>query len=225
MWHDPPVRRVGMVLLAVALAAGCGAATQRDDLGAPVQAGASSAPVLAAITTTTTTTAPPPPPAPTEPRAPRAPAAPKPARVNPSLQMVARLIIPRLGLDTPVYEGDTLDIIDHGPGHFPWTALPGRVGNVVIAGHRVTHSRPFRNLDQLQPGDTATFETATGSYTYTFTGHDIVTPTDVHIANQGAEYKATLFACHPPGSARYRIVAYFTLASAPEPGQPALATG
>jgi sortase A len=124
-----------------------------------------------------------------------------------------------------VYEGDTLEVIDHGPGHFPGTALPGQVGNVVVAGHRVTHSRPFRHLDQLQPGDTATFETATGSYTYTFTGHEIVGPYDVYITNQGAEYKATLFACHPPGSARYRIVAYWKLTSPPEPGQPALATG
>lgn len=222
MWHDPCVRRGGVILVTVALAAGCGAAVEREpDLAAPVHAGSASAPVLANVTTTTTTTAPPPPSGPVAVRA-RSTSAPRPARPRPGLEVVARLIIPRLGLDTPVYEGFTLDVIDHGPGHMPGSALPGRVGNVVIAGHRVTHSRPFRHLDTLQPGDTLTFETATGTYTYAFAGHDVVSPYDVHITGQGAEYKATLFACHPPGSARYRIVAYWNLTSAPESGQPVL---
>jgi sortase A len=216
------MRRGRVVLLAVALVAGCGGAAGRDEASARVQAGAASDPVAAVIQITTTTTAPPPPPAPAAPRAPRAPAAPRPARVAPNLQVVARLIIPRLGLDTPVYEGDTLDVIDHGPGHFPGTALPGRIGNVTIAGHRVTNTRPFRNLDQLQPGDTATFEVASGSYTYTFTHHEIVTPDRVDITFQTAEYRATLFACHPPGSARYRLVAHWKLTSPPEPGQPVI---
>jgi sortase A len=225
---SPAMRRWAGFLLAVALVAGCGAAAGRDDASARVSAGASSDPVRALIATTTTTTAPPPPPppaAPAAPREPRAPQAPRPARATPGLQVVARLIIPRLGLDTPVYEGDTLDVIDHGPGHFPNTALPGRIGNVTIAGHRVTHSRPFRNLDQLQPGDQLVFEVPSGSYTYTFTHHEIVTPDRVDIAFQTAEYRATLFACHPPGSARYRIVAHWKLASPPEPGQPAIPAG
>ena len=42
---------------------------------------------------------------------------------------------------------------EQGPGHWPGTALPSQTGNVVVAGHRVTHSRPFRNIDQLGPGD------------------------------------------------------------------------
>jgi sortase (surface protein transpeptidase) len=55
---------------------------------------------------------------------------------------------------------------------------------------------------------------------YEFTGHEIVTPERTDITAQGAEYKATLFACHPPGKATYRIVAYWKLISDPEPGQP-----
>ena len=221
------MRRRALVLLAVVLVAGCGAATERDDAMARVQAGAESDPVRALIATTTTTVAPPPPapPAPREPAAPRAPSTPRPARAKPGLQVVARLIIPRLGLDTPVYEGDTLDVIDHGPGHFPGTALPGRIGNVTVAGHRVTHSRPFRHLDQLQPGDTLTFEVASGAYTYEFTHHEIVTPDRVDITFQTAEYRATLFACHPPGSARYRLVAHWKMTSPPEPGQPVIPGG
>jgi hypothetical protein len=77
--------------------------------------------------------------------------APAEAYYDESLETIGHLSIPRLGLETPVYQGLSLSIIDHGPSHWPGTALPGHLGNVTIAGHRVTHSRPFRNMDQLQP--------------------------------------------------------------------------
>jgi sortase A len=132
------------------------------------------------------------------------------------LVVMGRLRIPRLKLDTTVYEGKTLDVIDHGPGHFPETPLPGRQGNVVIAGHRVTHSKPFRYLDTLQPGDQAIFNLPDGGeHIYEFTRIEIVTPDRVDIANQGSAFEATLFGCHPPGSAKYRIVAHWKLISAP----------
>ena len=46
-----------------------------------------------------------------------------------------------------LYEGITLTTLNKGPGHWPGTALPSQDGNVVVAGHRVTHSRPFRHID------------------------------------------------------------------------------
>ena len=69
----------------------------------------------------------------------------------------------------------------------------------------------------LVPGDQATLTTVDGSFVYEFTGHEIVTPDRIDIVNQTAEYRATFFACHPPGSARYRIVAYWRLVSPTAP--------
>ena len=43
-------------------------------------------------------------------------------------------------------------------------------------------------------------------------------PEAVQIADQTPQYTATLFACHPPGSARYRIVVKLQLVDAG--GQP-----
>ena len=54
--------------------------------------------------------------------------------------------------------------------------------------------------------------------------NEIVTPDRVDIADQRPAYTATLFACHPPGSARERIVAFFRLVGAPAAGQPDPAT-
>ena len=88
----------------------------------------------------------------------------------------------------------------------------------------MTHSKPFRHLDQLGPGDTVTLTTAEGSFTYEWTSTEVVTPDRVDIADQHPVYEATLFACHPPGSARERIVAHFRLVSPPAPGMPDPAT-
>ena len=62
-----------------------------------------------------------------------------------------------------MFEGIRLSTLDRGPGHWPGTAMPGELGNVVVAGHRVSHNEDFRNLDQLVPGDEVIFNTAVGS--------------------------------------------------------------
>ena len=46
--------------------------------------------------------------------------------------------------------GVTLDDLAKGVGHYPRSALPGRVGNFAVAGHRATNGEPFASLDRLQ---------------------------------------------------------------------------
>ncbi len=119
---------------------------------------------------------------------------------------IGSIEIPRIGLQHTLYSGVELTVLDHGPGHWPGTAAPGEWGNTVIAGHRVTHSHPFRELDQLEQGDEIILRTATGTHTYTVTGTEIVDPTAMRIVQQRPGRYLTLFACHPPGSAAQRIV-------------------
>lgn len=207
-------------LVVALLGVGCGS---RAEVAVPVVA------PVAAPTTAVTATAPPAAPTtalPGEDLAVAAAAAGPagPAVVPAGLEGVGRIVVPRLGLDTTMLEGDTLDVLDHGPGHRVGSAMPGQVGNVVVAGHRTTRSRPFRHLDALVPGDVLTFETSTGTYRYEFATHDVVSPSAGQITDQPYGYVATLYACHPPGSARSRLVAYFRLVSAPEAGQPDPAT-
>jgi sortase A len=119
---------------------------------------------------------------------------------------IGEIRIPKIGLVHPIFEGVTLTVIDHGPGHWPGSALPGQLGNVVFAGHRVTHTHPFRNLDKLVPGDEIQFVMPDGTYTYRMTSQQIVNPSDTWIVNPTPTATLTLFACHPPGSAAHRIV-------------------
>ena len=130
-----------------------------------------------------------------------------PHAVVPIVQ-IGEIQIPKIGLVHPIYEGVTLTVIDHGPGHWPGSANPGQLGNAVFAGHRVTHSHPFRRINELVPGDAIIFKMATGTFTYKMTSYEVVTPKDVHIVNPTSDATVTLFACHPPGSATHRYVVH-----------------
>ena len=128
---------------------------------------------------------------------------------------IGTIEIPKIGLVHPVVEGIEETQIHWGPGHWPGTALPGRVGNTVFAGHRVTHTRPFYDIDKLTPGDEITVRTNDGVFTYRFTGHQIVTPKALWIVDQTPTATITIFACTPKGSARERYVVQGALVSNP----------
>ncbi|MGH8993244.1 MAG: sortase [Acidimicrobiia bacterium] len=133
-------------------------------------------------------------------------APPKEPRAKEPIVQIGKIHIPKIGLDHPIFEGVTLTVIYQGPGHWPGSARPGQLGNAVFAGHRVTHSHPFRRINELVPGDEIIFETNDGVFTYHMTGFEVVTPKDVHIVTPTPDATITLFACHPPGSARQRYV-------------------
>jgi sortase A len=159
-------------------------------------------------TSTTSTTAPPT--STTVPAAPAPRTLPAEPPANPQAAVpvvkIGEIQIPKIGLVHPIFEGVTLTVIDHGPSHWPGSAMPGQLGNAVFAGHRVTHTHPFRNLDQLVPGDLIQFVMPDGTYTYKMTSQQIVNPSDTWIVNPTPDATLTLFACHPPGSAAHRIV-------------------
>ena len=64
---------------------------------------------------------------------------------------VARLVIPKIGLDEIVLEGIDDEAMNGGPGHFPGSPLPGGAGNSIISAHRDRH---FRSLGEVAVGDT-----------------------------------------------------------------------
>ncbi len=151
--------------------------------------------------------------APTPPTTLPIPVPPPPENAKEPLQDLGTISIPKLKLTDEMYEGVALTTLDQGPGHWPGTAMPGQPGNVVVAGHRVSHSKPFRNIDQLEAGDEVDFTVSGTTYTYLVTSHEIVDPTAIRIVDQTAEPTATLFACHPPGSVAERYVVHLALKS------------
>lgn len=135
------------------------------------------------------------------------PYAPTPVQVHGTLE------IPAIGLSQPLQEGVTLTAINRGPSHWPGTAMPGEPGNVVVAGHRTTYTKPFWALNELERGDELIFTIDGERTVYVLDRTEIVHPTDIHIIDQDHKRTATLFACHPRGSARQRIVGHFEIKS------------
>ncbi len=119
---------------------------------------------------------------------------------------VARLQIPKIGVDKVVVQGVTLDQLKRGPGHYPETPLPGQKGNVGIAGHRTTYGAPFGNIDNVQIGDEMVVTTLQGVFRYKVDSKMIVLPSDVSVLADKGDSRLTLTSCHPKFSARQRIV-------------------
>jgi sortase A len=85
-----------------------------------------------------------------------APAAPWPwADTTP----VARLSVPRLGIDQIVLAHATGRTLAFGPGHLDGTPAPGTPGLAIVSGHRDTS---FRFLGDLEIGDAVRIQRADG---------------------------------------------------------------
>ena len=130
--------------------------------------------------------------------------------------------VPRFGAGyqpRPVLEGTSQTLLEDGLGHYPETALPGAVGNVGIAGHRVTYGKPFNQVAELVAGDPVVLETEDAWFTYRVTTSEIVDPRDVEVIAPvpgdptavPTERMLTLTTCHPMFSARERYVVHAVL--------------
>ena len=106
---------------------------------------------------------------------------------------VARLVIPRLGLDEVVVEGVDDMSLAAGPGHMPSTPLPGAPGNSVLSAHRDRHFHP---LADIATGDTIVTETDAGTATWVVTGRRVV-HRDARVLKQGPTPELTLTTCWP----------------------------
>jgi sortase A len=108
--------------------------------------------------------------------------------------VVARITIPRLKLSAIVLHGSDDQTLRRAPGHLENTAIPGEVGNAVIAGHRDTFFRP---LEHIKIGDDIYLETTTGRFHYTAASTRVVKPQDLSVLDPTDEPTLTLITCFP----------------------------
>jgi sortase A len=202
-------RRPVLVVATLALAVACGGPV------APTIAPAPEPPVTAPAPETKILTATPPHLDPTRP--PPGPVLPAPIPIpadsyapEPIVQL-GTIEIPAIGVKQRLYQGVTLHNIDRGPSHWTGSALPGEMGNTVIAGHRSTVTEPFRRIDRLVAGDAVIFTVNGTRWTYRVTDHLVVRPEDSWIADQTTAFTGTLYACHPIGSTAERYVVRLVL--------------
>jgi LPXTG-site transpeptidase (sortase) family protein len=118
-----------------------------------------------------------------------------------------RLVIPKMELDTVVVKGTAPQDLRKGPGWIVTTSLPGADGNVGISGHRTTYGHPFGRLAELVAGDTIDLYSPYRRYRYEVVRVFVVAPDRVDVVAYTKEPLLTLTACHPPFSARQRLIA------------------
>ena len=98
--------------------------------------------------------------------------------------VLARLVIPAIGVDAYVLQGLTYQpaswnaLLRRGPAHLEASALPGAPGNAVIFGHVNVWGSVFERLHRLVPGQRIVLQTPGATFTYRVTGAQTVSPTD-----------------------------------------------
>jgi sortase A len=108
--------------------------------------------------------------------------------------LIGRMEIPRLLLSVIVVEGIDKISLRRSVGHIPGTALPGKPGNVGLAGHRDTF---FRSLKDVRIKDEVRVSTLKGSFNYEVESLRVVEPEDVGVLAASGENVLTLVTCYP----------------------------
>jgi sortase A len=129
------------------------------------------------------------------------------AEVSPG-RAIGRIEIARIDLDGVMVEGTDTETLRKGPGRYPDTAFPGQGKTIGIAGHRTTYLAPFRNIDEIEPGDEIVLEMPYGTFTYEVQKYEIVEPSRVAIVRDVGYERLVLTACHPLYSAAQRIAVF-----------------
>ena len=123
-------------------------------------------------------------------------------------EAVARIDVPRLGLEAFVVNGTDTANLRKGPGRHLETFMPGERELVYIAGHRTTYGAPFSAIDRLQPGDRIFLELPYASFEYRVTGHRIVDQYELAVLRTRGREELALQACHPRFFSSERYIVY-----------------
>ncbi|GAA2181465.1 hypothetical protein GCM10009785_16480 [Brooklawnia cerclae] len=127
-----------------------------------------------------------------------------------STGQMARIKIPSIDVDLPIYHGTSDATLEKGVGHLEGTALPvgGENTHAVLTGHRgLASSTLFTHLNQVEVGDEFTIEVFGEVLTYRVTETRVVEPEDTTTLYPVAgKDLVTLVTCTPLGVNSHRIL-------------------
>ncbi|MFJ6653761.1 class C sortase [Microbacterium sp. NPDC091313] len=124
--------------------------------------------------------------------------------------LMARLKIPSISVDLPVYHGTSEEVLYEGVGHLEGTALPvgGASTHSVLTAHRgLATAELFTHLDRVAVDDTFTIEVFGEVNAYRVIDTRVVEPTDTEsLAPVAGDDLVTLVTCTPLGVNSHRIL-------------------
>ncbi len=123
--------------------------------------------------------------------------------------MMGYLIIPKIGVDLPIYHSTSDEVLDSGVGHLENTSLPVGGENTlsILTGHRgLPTAKLFTRLDELENGDLFFIRIGSEQNTlaYKVIGREIIDPNDHEAVEslqkiQPGKDIVELMTCHPYG--------------------------
>lgn len=124
--------------------------------------------------------------------------------------LMARIRIPKIGVDLPIYHGTSDDVLARGAGHLEGSHLPigGSSTRAVITAHRgLANAAMFTDLDQVKEGDLFTVVVFDEVLTYRVTKTEVIAPEDTSTLRPviGKDL-VTLITCTPLGINTHRIL-------------------
>jgi sortase A len=124
--------------------------------------------------------------------------------------LMARIRIPSIDVDLPIYHGTSEQVLQEGVGHLEGTALPvgGASTHSVLTAHRgLATAELFTHLDRVGEDDTFTIEVFGDVLAYRVIDTRVVEPEDTEslFPRQGEDL-VTLVTCTPLGVNSHRIL-------------------
>lgn len=124
--------------------------------------------------------------------------------------LMARLNIPSIRVDLPIYHGTDDETLKRGVGHLQGSSLPvgGSDTHAVLTAHRgLSQAELFTHLDRVAVGDTFTIEVFGEVLTYRVIETSVVKPQETGaLFPRAGRDLVTLITCTPLGINSHRIL-------------------
>ncbi len=125
-------------------------------------------------------------------------------------EVMARIEIPKIDVDLPVYHGTSEEILRIGVGHLQGTSLPvgGESSRSILTGHRgLPNSKLFTRLDELVKGDLIYITVGNETLAYKVNKLEVVKPDEMDsLDTQPSMDLVTLVTCTPYGLNTHRLL-------------------
>ena len=126
---------------------------------------------------------------------------------------IARLTVPSVHIDLPVYHGTSDQTITSGVGHLYGTSLPvGGLGeHSVLTSHRgIPNATLFDNLPKVKEGSLAYVTIGSSVLTYRLVSTEVVKPNEIEsLKKVDGKDLLTLMTCTPYAVNTHRFLAHF----------------
>lgn len=127
-------------------------------------------------------------------------------------QKYGDIVVPSVGINLPIYFGDSLEILKNGVGHMTGSYFPGEGASILMGAHHSLDK--FGKLQNVKVDNTIEITTAYGKFTYKIYDLKVINETDLDLLPIQKEKEVLmLYTCYPFGYLGYTAQRYAVYAN------------